>query len=84
MEREKGRQWDGVSRPADDKYRENFDRIFKKKEQADIQSDNLEMEKFRGITKDLKGTTICKAKNCSNYLYKNESPSLKGYCMDCG
>ena len=34
--------------------------------------------------KDLKGTTICKAKKCDNYLYKNESPSLKGYCMDCG
>ena len=34
--------------------------------------------------KDLKGTTLCKAKDCSNYLYKNESPTLKGYCMDCG
>ena len=33
---------------------------------------------------DLKGTTICKAKKCNNYLYKNESPSLRGYCMDCG
>jgi hypothetical protein len=37
-----------------------------------------------GNKMDLKGTTICKAKNCNNYLYKNESPSLKGYCIDCG
>ena len=27
--KEKGRQWDGVSRPATDLYKENFDRIFK-------------------------------------------------------
>ena len=33
---------------------------------------------------DLKGTTLCKAKDCNNYLYKNESPTLRGYCMDCG
>ena len=25
--KEKGRQWDGRSRPSDDKYRENFNRI---------------------------------------------------------
>jgi len=30
MVKEKGRQWDGVSRPSDDLYRKNFDRIFKK------------------------------------------------------
>ena len=28
--KEKGRQWDGRSRPTTDKYKENFDRIFKK------------------------------------------------------
>ncbi len=67
--KEKGKQWDGVSRPADDKHRENFDRIFgKKEEKQDL----------------IKGTIICKAKKCNNYLYKNESPSLKGYCLDCG
>ena len=27
--KEKGRIWDGVSRPATDLYKENFDRIFK-------------------------------------------------------
>ena len=33
---------------------------------------------------DLKGTIFCKSKNCNNHLYKNESPDLKGYCLDCG
>jgi hypothetical protein len=32
----------------------------------------------------LKGTVICKAKKCENYLYKNESTSLPGYCWECG
>ena len=41
-------------------------------------------EIFGKAREDLKGTTICKAKKCNNYLYKNESPSLKGYCMDYG
>ena len=30
MTKEKGRQWDGISRPANDKYKKEFDRIFKK------------------------------------------------------
>ena len=34
MAKEKGRQWDGVSRPSDDKYRENFNRIFGKKQKT--------------------------------------------------
>ena len=60
-----------------------------KKEKWDGQSrpsNELYRKNFDEIfgNKDLKGTTICKAKKCSNYLYKNESPSLKGYCMDCG
>lgn len=33
---------------------------------------------------DLKGTIFCKAKDCNNHLYKNESPNSKGYCLDCG
>ena len=28
MVKEKGRQWDGVSRPSTDLYKENFNRIF--------------------------------------------------------
>jgi len=75
-QREKGRQYDGRSRPTNDKYKKEFDRIFSKKEkttsellregyeeekkmyeqqekeeQANIQSDNLEMEKLNGFTK---------------------------------
>ena len=33
---------------------------------------------------DLKGTVFCKAKKCSNHLYKYESDSLPGYCQECG
>jgi len=49
-------------------------------------SNDLYRKNFDEIfsNKDLKGTTLCKSKNCNNYLYKNESPSLRGYCMDCG
>ena len=43
-----------------------------------------EKTKVRYPAIDLKGTTFCKAKNCDNHLYKNESSSLPGYCMDCG
>ena len=31
----------------------------------------------------IKGTIICKAKNCNNYLYKNQSPCDSRYCVDC-
>jgi hypothetical protein len=31
----------------------------------------------------LKGTIICKAKKCNNYLYKNHSQSNREYCSDC-
>ena len=30
-----GKTWDGVSRPANDLYREEFNRIFRKEENAD-------------------------------------------------
>ena len=36
VKKEKGRQWDGVSRPSDDLYRKNFNRIFGKKEQDEL------------------------------------------------
>ena len=43
----KGKKWDGKSRIVNDLYRKNFDEIFKKKkEQANIQVDNVEMEKL--------------------------------------
>ena len=31
----------------------------------------------------IKGTIICKAKKCDNYLYKNQSPCDSRYCVDC-
>ena len=31
----------------------------------------------------LKGTVICKAKNCDNFLYKNESSNDRRYCIYC-
>ena len=31
----------------------------------------------------MKGTTICKAKNCNETVYKNQSTSNKEYCSDC-
>tara|TARA_R110001583_G_scaffold70630_1_gene199707 strand:- start:729 stop:944 length:216 start_codon:yes stop_codon:yes gene_type:complete len=37
MEKEKGRQWDGKSRPSDDKYRREFNRIFSKKDIKEIE-----------------------------------------------
>ena len=31
----------------------------------------------------LKGVTICKAKKCNNYLYKNQSQINPKYCWEC-
>ena len=39
--KEKGRQWDGISRPSDDKYRENFNRIFGVKFEDDVKHDHV-------------------------------------------
>ena len=48
MKKERGRKWDGKSRVSNDLYRKRFDEIFKKKkEQANVQSDNVEMEKLK-------------------------------------
>ena len=43
MTKEKGRQWDGRSRPTNDKYKKEFDRIFGKKEKT---TSELLMEEF--------------------------------------
>jgi hypothetical protein len=32
MAKEKGRKYDGISRPTNDKYKENFNRIFGKRD----------------------------------------------------
>ena len=40
MTREKGRKWDGRSRPPSDLYKKNFDEIFKKKEEKENDGSN--------------------------------------------
>ena len=40
MAKEKGRQWDGRSRPVTDLYKKNFDEIFKKKEEEENDGSN--------------------------------------------
>jgi len=49
--KEKGRLWDGRSRPTTDKYKENFDRIFGKKEKT------LSEQLQEGFEKEQNGTT---------------------------
>ena len=78
MKKEKGRTFDGITRPSNDTYRKNFDEIFGKK------PIKKHLTGVRCPNVDLKGTVFCKAKKCSNHLYKFESSSLPGYCMDCG
>ena len=43
----------------------------------------LEIEKEQEKKKLIKGTIICKAKKCNNYLYKNQSTLNREYCSDC-
>ena len=40
MTREKGRQWDGRSRPPSDLYKKNFEEIFGKKEEKENDGSN--------------------------------------------
>ena len=40
MTREKGRKWDGRSRPPSDLYKKNFDEIFGKKEEKENDGSN--------------------------------------------
>ena len=46
-QREKGRTFDGISRPSDNNYRKNFDRIFGKKEKTlhELAMEGFEEEK---------------------------------------
>ena len=43
----------------------------------------LKIEKEQEKKKLIKGTIICKAKKCNNYLYKNQSTLNGEYCSDC-
>ena len=42
----------------------------------------LEIEKEQEKKKLIKGTIICKAKKCNNYLYKNQSTLNREYCSE--
>ena len=43
----------------------------------------LKIEKEQEKKKLIKGTIICKAKKCNNYLYKNQSTLNREYCSEC-
>ena len=43
----------------------------------------IEKEKEQEKKKLIKGSIICKAKKCNNYLYKNQSTSNREYCSEC-
>ena len=47
---------------------------------------NETFDELLKIEKDnyYKGRTICKAKDCNEPLYKNQSPTNKQYCLSCG
>jgi len=51
MSQEKGRQYDGKSRPVNDTYRKRWDEIFGKKEKT------LHEELMEGFNKEQNGTT---------------------------
>ena len=59
------------------KGNETFDELLKiEKEQ--------EKKKIKTSKNQLiKGTIICKAKKCDNYLYKNQSTLNREYCSEC-
>ena len=53
--KEKGRQWDGRSRPSDDTYRREFNRIFSKKDIKEIEKivDEHEEKKQKTLHEEL-------------------------------
>ena len=51
MSQDKARKWDGRSRPSNDKYKKEFNRIFGKKEKT------LHEELMEGFKKEQYGTT---------------------------
>lgn len=44
MSKEKGRQWDGRSRPSSDLYKKRFEEIFGKKEEEEKEDKEKEKE----------------------------------------
>ena len=45
--------------------------------------DYIKQKDIEKKKRKLKGTIICLAKSCDNYLYKNQSPCDSRYCVDC-
>ncbi len=44
QDRDKGRKWDGRSRPSNDLYKKNYDRIFKEKTLSELLHEGFEKE----------------------------------------
>jgi hypothetical protein len=42
MAKEKGRQWDGKSRPSNDVYKQRWEEIFGKKQQEELDKEDQE------------------------------------------
>lgn len=50
-QREKGRKYDGISRPSDDNYRKNFDRIFKNPVAKEVRTSKFKSQIVEDKTK---------------------------------
>jgi|TARA_Y100000389_G_scaffold160532_1_gene162714 hypothetical protein len=50
-QREKGRTFDGISRPADDNYRKNFNRIFKNPVAKEVRTSKFKSQVVEDKTK---------------------------------
>ena len=50
-QREKGRTFDGISRPSDDNYRKNFDRIFKNPVAKEVRTPKFKSKVIEDKTK---------------------------------
>jgi len=69
------------------KGNETFDELLEiEKEQAiqeTVPHSEIEEANKQEKKKLIKGTIICKAKNCNNFLYKNQSSCDPRYCSHC-
>ena len=50
--KEKGRQWDGISRPSDDLYRKNFEEIFGKYPKDSENDDTINTSQTNNTRRD--------------------------------
>tara|TARA_R100000008_G_scaffold14680_1_gene7151 strand:+ start:299 stop:460 length:162 start_codon:yes stop_codon:yes gene_type:complete len=46
-EKEKGRKWDGRSRPSNDLYKKNYNEIFKEKSVSELLQEGFEKEQAK-------------------------------------